>query len=154
MEAPSSTVLWHSAVQRASVRSGESAPLWVLWEAHARPGVLGARYLHARTHLLCGRWEEASKELQALLPLLPQLRCALRSFGVSDVAMLQQTVSRQPSARQHNARMRTRLEPLTINRACTWIMEPRPHRVRAGKRDGGADDCAMGEAADLTLAMV
>ena len=85
---------WWLAVQRASVRSGEPAPLWVLWEAHARPGVLGARYLQARTHLLCGRWEEASKELQALLPLLPQLRCALRSFGVSDVAMLQQTVSR------------------------------------------------------------
>jgi hypothetical protein len=92
---------WWLAVQRASVRNGEPAPLWVLWEAHARPGVLGARYLQARTHLLCGRWEEASKELQALLPLLPQLRCALRSFGVSDVAMLQQTVSR--------ARLRTRL---------------------------------------------
>ena len=91
---------WWLALHRASVREGEPAPLSVLWEAHARPGVLGARYLEARAHLLCGRWGEASKELQALLPLLPQLRCALRSFGVSDVAMLQQTVRRaRPRAR-------------------------------------------------------
>ena len=92
---------WWLAVPRASVRSGEAVPLWVLWEDHARPGVLGARYLQARAHLLCSRWEEASRDLQALLPLLPQLRCALRSFGVSDVALLQQTVSGGRKAMGH-----------------------------------------------------
>ena len=82
---------WWLAV-RNPIRSGESPPLHVIYEAHARPGVLGARYLQARSHLLCRRWEEASRELQALLPLLPQLRCTLDSLGVSVVALLQQTV--------------------------------------------------------------
>ena len=52
---------------------------------------LAARYLQARTHLLCGRWGDASRELQALLPLLPQLRASMHALGLSGEALLAQT---------------------------------------------------------------